>query len=161
MANKVKDLKSRLDALNGAAAQLGLQHRLASALNEPMACPPETNPVLSSQFVGREEDVSKIESLLVNSTSLQHDIPVIVIVGMPGLGKTTLSKAACKSEKICEKFGKNVLPVSVSKFFEPRWILQEMLESISKDGGVNVSSEETAMKKNTISVGGKELSSCT
>ncbi|GLU24108.1 hypothetical protein SLE2022_400700 [Rubroshorea leprosula] len=101
MANRVQNLNKRLhDMMSRWAGLLGLQYKLANMVPEPRGRPGrETHSFLSSQVFGREEDVSKRVGLLVDSSS-QHDLPVVIIVGMAGLGKTTIAKAVLKNDKI-------------------------------------------------------------
>ncbi|GLT71655.1 hypothetical protein SLA2020_436560 [Shorea laevis] len=99
MANRVEDLNKRLADISVRADRLGLQYKLANMLPEPRGrAGRETHSFLSSQVFGRKEDVSKIVCLLVDSSS-QHVLPVIAIVGMAGLGKTTLAKAVLGNDK--------------------------------------------------------------
>ncbi|GKV49899.1 hypothetical protein SLEP1_g56622 [Rubroshorea leprosula] len=149
MANKIKSLNKRLAGINLLANQLGLQYKLANAGPEPRArVGLETHSLLPSPVFGREEDVSKIVSLLVDSSS-QHDLSVMTIVGMPGLGKTTLAKAVLENGKICEHFGDNKMWVCVSENFDVKKILMEMLESITKSssGGGDIGSKDTVLRK--------------
>ncbi|GKV06763.1 hypothetical protein SLEP1_g18609 [Rubroshorea leprosula] len=129
MANRVEDLNKRLADINSTAHQLGLQHKLANMLPELRGrAGRETHSFLSSQVYGREEDVSKIVRLLVDSSS-QHDLPVMIIVGMAGLGKTTIAKAVFKNGEIQEQFGDNRAWVCVSENFDVKKILMEILNS--------------------------------
>ncbi|GKV49905.1 hypothetical protein SLEP1_g56629 [Rubroshorea leprosula] len=149
MANRVEDLNKRLADINSSAHQLGLQHKLANVLPEPRGrAGRETHSFLSSQVFGREEDVSKMVSLLVDSSS-QHDLPVMIIVGMAGLGKTTIAKAVLKNEKIREHFGDNKMWVCVSENFDVKKILMEMLKSCSgsSSGDGDFGSKDIVMKK--------------
>ncbi|KAB2069499.1 hypothetical protein ES319_A08G098800v1 [Gossypium barbadense] len=77
-------------------------------------------------------DVSKIINLLIKSSTQQPQIiSVISIVGMAGLGKTTLAKLVRNSEPIQHHFGK-IMWVCVSNDFDVDRILVEMLESLTK-----------------------------
>ncbi|GLT71654.1 hypothetical protein SLA2020_436550 [Shorea laevis] len=149
MANKIKNLNKRLAGINLSVNQLGLQYKLANTGPEPSSrAGRETHSLLPSPVFGRDEDVSKIVSLLVDSSS-QHDLPVMTIVGMPGLGKTTLAKAVLENEKIREHFGDNKMWVCVSENFDVKKILMEMLESITKSstGGGDIGSKDTVLRK--------------
>ncbi|GLU05072.1 hypothetical protein SLE2022_221920 [Rubroshorea leprosula] len=149
MANRVEDLNKRLADINSSAHQLGLQHKLANMLPEPRGwAGRETHSFLSSQVYGREEDVSKIVRLLVDSSS-QHDLPVMIIVGMAGLGKTTIAKAVLKNDEIREHFGDNKMWVCVSENFDVKKILMEMLKSCSgsSSGDGDFGSKDTVMKE--------------
>ncbi|GLU05077.1 hypothetical protein SLE2022_221960 [Rubroshorea leprosula] len=137
MANKIKNLSRYIADINDWATRLGLQYKLGNMVPEPRVGP-DTHSFLPTTVAGRTEDVSKIVSLLVDSSN-QHVLPVITIVGMPGLGKTTLARAVFANEKIREHFGDSIIWVCVSENFDVERILVEMLKSISKsssgDGG--------------------------
>ncbi|KAG4187248.1 hypothetical protein ERO13_A08G088162v2 [Gossypium hirsutum] len=94
----------------------------------------ETHSLIGDPFhvVGRGYDVSKIINLLIKSSTQQPQIiSVISIVGMAGLGKTTLAKLVRNSEPIQHHFGK-IMWVCVSNDFDVDRILVEMLESLTK-----------------------------
>ncbi|GKV29284.1 hypothetical protein SLEP1_g38221 [Rubroshorea leprosula] len=149
MANRVADLNKRLADINSSAHQLGLQHKLANMLPESRGrAGRETHSFLSSRVYGREEDVSKIVRLLVDSSS-QHDLPVMIMVGMAGLGKTTIAKAVLKNDKIREHFGDNKMWVCVSENFDVKMILMEILKSCggSSSGDGDFGSKDIVMKK--------------
>ncbi|GLT71660.1 hypothetical protein SLA2020_436600 [Shorea laevis] len=149
MANKVKNLNKKLAAINLSANQLGLQYKLANTGPEPRArAGLETHSLLPSPVFGRKEDVSKIVSLLVDSSS-QHDLPVMTIVGMPGLGKTTLAKAVLEDDKIREHFSDNKPWVCVSENFDVKKILMVVLKACggSSSGDGDFGSKDILMKK--------------
>ncbi|GLT40151.1 hypothetical protein SLA2020_143060 [Shorea laevis] len=150
MANRVADLNKRLDDISCEVKRLGLRYELvAHMVPEPRGrASRETHSFLSSQVYGRKEDVSKIVSLLVDSSS-QHDLPVIIIVGMAGLGKTTIAKAVFNDDKIREHFGDNKMWVCVSENFDVNKILMEMLKSCSgsSSGDEDFGSRDRVMKE--------------
>ncbi|GLU04974.1 hypothetical protein SLE2022_221000 [Rubroshorea leprosula] len=157
MANGVADLNKRLADIHLSADRLGLRPKLANIVPQPRCMAGrETHSFLSSQVRGREEDVSKIVRLLVDSSS-QHDLPVMIIVGMPGLGKTTIAKAAFNNDKIREHFGDNKMWVCVSENFDVNKILMEMLKSRSGSGSGDgdFGSRDIVMKKIQEKLGGK------
>ncbi|GLU24125.1 hypothetical protein SLE2022_400840 [Rubroshorea leprosula] len=80
----------------------------------------------SSEVVGREDDVSKIVNLL-NYQKTQHPISGISIVGMPGVGKTTVATSVYMKAKE-EKLYDVVAWVCVSEDFDHQRILGELLE---------------------------------
>ncbi|GKV29281.1 hypothetical protein SLEP1_g38217 [Rubroshorea leprosula] len=149
MANRVADLNKRLADINSLGERLGLQQKFANMVPEPRGrAGRETDSFLSSQVFGRDEDVSKIVRSLVNSSS-QHDLPVMIIVGMAGLGKTTIAKAVFRNDKIREHFGDNKMWVCVSENFDVKRILMEMLKycSGSSSGDEDFGSRDRVMKE--------------
>ncbi|KAL1156587.1 hypothetical protein V6Z11_A08G101700 [Gossypium hirsutum] len=113
--------------------QFGLQRRVGEMVVLPRGNL-ETHSLIGDPFhvVGRGYDVSKIINLLIKSSTQQPQIiSVISIVGMAGLGKTTLAKLVRNSEPIQHHFGK-IMWVCVSNDFDVDRILVEMLESLTK-----------------------------
>ncbi|GLT58324.1 hypothetical protein SLA2020_312250 [Shorea laevis] len=133
MANKIKNLIASVDEINEEANQFGLQFRLAT--REPRSNPQTTysSPgYCPTRVIGREDDVSKIVDLLIDPNN-EESLSVISVVGMGGLGKTTLAKSVQNHEKIVRNFGKTMF-ICVSEDFDVNKILKEMLESLTKKG---------------------------
>ncbi|GLU17209.1 hypothetical protein SLE2022_335970 [Rubroshorea leprosula] len=133
MANKIKNLIASIVEISKEAADFGLQSRLASheprsnlqtTYSSPSYCP--------RVIIGRENDVSKIVDLLIDPKN-EESLSIISVVGMGGLGKTTLAKSVQNHEKIVRNFGKTIF-ICVSEVFDVKKILKEMLESLTKMG---------------------------
>lgn len=82
---------------------------------------------------GREADVSKVINLLTSSSN-QQDLSVIPIVGMAGIGKTTLAKLVFDAVDDGEFFDET-LWVSVSDDFDHQNILGSVLVALSRNMG--------------------------
>ncbi|GLU17199.1 hypothetical protein SLE2022_335900 [Rubroshorea leprosula] len=133
MANKIKNLIASIVEINKEAADFGLQPGLAS--HEPRSNPQTTysSPSYCPRvIIGRENDVSKIVDLLIDPNN-EESLSVISVVGMGGLGKTTLAKSVQNHEKIVRNFGKTIF-ICVSEVFDAKKILKEMFESLKKKG---------------------------
>ncbi|GKV49784.1 hypothetical protein SLEP1_g56514 [Rubroshorea leprosula] len=144
MASKIKNLIASIVEINKEAADFGLQSRLAS--HEPCSNPQTTYSSLSycPRVIGRENDVSKIVDLLIDPNN-EESLSVISVVGMGGLGKTTLAKSVQNHEKIVRNFGKTIF-ICVSEVFDVKKILKEMLESLTKEG-CSIENEATIVGK--------------
>ncbi|XVF37476.1 hypothetical protein REPUB_Repub20aG0011400 [Reevesia pubescens] len=130
MAKEVKTINLSLDKIIDRASKLGLQQRVQN-----------TAPVLSgargthslfgdsSRVVGKEAAVLKIVDLLIGSNT-QQIFSIVSIVGMGGLGKTTLARSVTKNEKIRNYFNETIR-VCVAENFDVERILQEMFESLT------------------------------
>ncbi|KAF2296369.1 hypothetical protein GH714_037590 [Hevea brasiliensis] len=92
-----------------------------------------TDSVLDDPVVGREADVSKIVNLL-NCSNDQQVLTIVSIVGMGGLGKTTLAKLVCQ-EVMEKKFFDLKIWVCVSDNFDDQRILGEMLQTLNANMG--------------------------
>ncbi|KAL4291000.1 hypothetical protein GQ457_14G005080 [Hibiscus cannabinus] len=130
MAKKVKNINLSIKVVNNRATELGLQHRVPNSAPMSSGVGGTHSLVDSSRVVGREADIRRVVDLLIGSTT--HKILSITsIVGMAGLGKTTLAKSICNHDKIQNHF-KTIIWVCVAENFDVRRILVEMLESLTR-----------------------------
>ncbi|KAL9386116.1 hypothetical protein Peur_023126 [Populus x canadensis] len=138
MGQKVKEINGSLDGIQKLATRFGLgiasQH-VESAPEVIRDIDRETDSLLESSevVVGREDDVSKVMKLLIGSIG-QQVLSVVPIVGMAGLGKTTIAKKICQLAREKKHFDVT-LWVCVSNDFSKRRILGEMLQKIDKSTG--------------------------
>lgn len=84
--------------------------------------------VLESEIIGREDDKNKIISLLRQSHENQN-VSLVAIVGIGGIGKTTLAQLVYNDAEVKKKFDKRMW-VCVHKIFNVRTIVRKMLESL-------------------------------
>ena len=101
MANKVKNIHESLRTIIGEANKYEFT-RAGPIIANPEMIPNrerETDSSLDpSEVVGREHDASEIVKLLLNADNQQ--LSVIPIVGMAGLGKTTLAKQVYNNDLV-------------------------------------------------------------
>eukprot|EP00258_Populus_trichocarpa_P024286 XP_024440305.1 putative disease resistance protein RGA3 [Populus trichocarpa] len=139
MGQKVKEINGALDEIRKEADLFQLTSLPVEGAQEVSRGPNrETHSFLdSSEVVGRDGDVSKVMELLTSLTKHQHVLPVVPIVGMGGLGKTTIAKKVC--EAVTEKKLFDVtLWVCASNFNNVK-ILGAMLQVIDKTtGGLDI-----------------------
>ncbi|CAB4314790.1 unnamed protein product [Prunus armeniaca] len=85
-------------------------------------------------IVGREKIVSEIVTTLINSSNTQENetLPVMAIVGMAGLGKTTLAKSVYHEDEIGRRFTEKIW-ICVSIPFEVKSILSKILEHLKPE----------------------------
>ncbi|KAL6139771.1 hypothetical protein ACLB2K_058073 [Fragaria x ananassa] len=81
------------------------------------------------KVVGREDAVTKIVTTLISSDNQQKNLSVMAIVGMGGLGKTTLAKLVYNEPAIGTHFDKRIW-LCVSNTFEVDAILSQMVDSL-------------------------------
>ncbi|GLU09308.1 hypothetical protein SLE2022_261740 [Rubroshorea leprosula] len=131
MANKIKNLIASIVEINEEATHFGLQSRLAT--HEPRSNPQTSysSPGYCPEAIERKGDESKIVDLLINPNN-KESLSVISIVGMGGLGKTTLAKSVQEHEQIVRNF--KPMFVCVSEDFDVKRVLKEMLESLTQEG---------------------------
>ncbi|KAK8489600.1 hypothetical protein V6N12_018021 [Hibiscus sabdariffa] len=130
MAKKVKNINLSIKVVNNRATELGLQHRVPNSAPMSSGVGGTHSLVDSSRVVGREADIRRVVDLLIGSTTHQT-LSITSIVGMAGLGKTTLAKSICNHDKIQNHF-KTIIWVCVAENFDVRRILVEMLESLTR-----------------------------
>ncbi|CAA2969875.1 disease resistance RPP13 1 [Olea europaea subsp. europaea] len=95
--NLAYDLDDLVDELNTEA----LQRRLVGT--ESRNSKYVTSLVVESDVHGREEDRGKISEML-GAESSESPVSVILVVGIGGVGKTTLVQLVYKDERVNEEF---------------------------------------------------------
>ncbi|KAL4631826.1 hypothetical protein ACB092_04G005500 [Castanea dentata] len=131
--DKVKTIKQLLDKILKDVAESGLRIELVNSIPKISLDMSIDSLLNDSEVVGRKQDINKIVNLLISSSN-QHVISVLPIVGMAGIGKTTLAKLVYNNELIKQHF--DVLAwVNVGKNFDVEGILREILKSLSEDLG--------------------------
>ncbi|GLT64768.1 hypothetical protein SLA2020_372390 [Shorea laevis] len=154
MAKKIKKIIASVDDINKEAQGFGLQPNLVGQGVEQRRANPQTTSFCDvSQVVGRDDDVSRIVELLIDSTN-QLPLCVISIIGMGGLGKTTLAQSVRNNELIKKDFAK-IMWVCVSENFDVERILKEMLESLTGRGCGNITNMDTVIQNIQNELAGK------
>ncbi|XP_073157528.1 putative disease resistance protein RGA3 [Henckelia pumila] len=145
MGHKIKDLNTKFKNVNEEARSFGLQERLAVAANY---LPPvmETNSIaVDPIFIGRDDVASQIVDVIINSAD-ESKVSVAPIVGMGGLGKTTLARKTFNNPRIEQHFNERIW-VSVSKKIDNKGLLIKVLESLSGVSDRESLGEEAIMKQ--------------
>ncbi|XP_070670357.1 putative disease resistance protein RGA3 [Malus domestica] len=133
MAHKIKNINASLAALKGDAAFIGLVARRVDQTPPGMG----NRETVSSfghdeKIIGREKIVSDIIATLIESKNQEEYLSVKAIVGMGGLGKTTLARSIFNDDAIGRHFVEKMW-VCVSDTFEVNSILNRMLESLNSN----------------------------
>ncbi|XP_034205748.1 putative disease resistance protein RGA3 [Prunus dulcis] len=132
IAHKIQKINASLVNLKSEAPIIGLVSKKTDAAPQGIRGRIQTDSLLEKDgiIVGREEVVSNIVTTLTNSNINQENIAVMAIVGMAGLGKTTLAKSVYNDNSVINYFEKRIW-VCVSEPFNINVILICMLESLN------------------------------
>ncbi|KAB5530070.1 hypothetical protein DKX38_020151 [Salix brachista] len=145
MGQKVKEINGSLDEIQRLASLCGLRLTAPQhAHGAPEISLDRETESSSEVVVGRDGDVFKILNLLTGSVD-QQVLTVVPIVGMPGLGKTSIAKKICQLATEKKHFDVT-LWVCVSNDFNKRRILGEMLQKIDEHTG-GLSSLDAILQK--------------
>ncbi|XVF56720.1 hypothetical protein PTKIN_Ptkin06aG0142800 [Pterospermum kingtungense] len=130
VAHKMKEVSERFDQI--------AEERKKFHLNEirdggrPQNFPQTTPSVDTTGVFGRDSDKEKlIKQMLSNESDAEGDVSVIPIVGMGGLGKTTLAQLIFNDERVKKHFEFRVW-VCVTAEFDYQRVIKDMLEFQTK-----------------------------
>ncbi|XP_038680063.1 putative disease resistance RPP13-like protein 1 [Tripterygium wilfordii] len=157
MASRIKDITKRLQRINAWQEQTLNLRRLVNGTRskQPKERPPTTSTtslVDESDIYGRNDDKEAItKMLLCNGEGGNNSISVIAIVGMGGIGKTTLAKLVYNDSAMQNYFDIKIW-VCVSENFDVIYLTRTILRYVApeicdlKDLNLN-SLQETLKKK--------------
>ncbi|XP_047939852.1 putative disease resistance protein RGA3 [Salvia hispanica] len=130
IALKIQEINENLEYVRKEGADLGLKERLAT--NVPTLPTFETDSFSHDPiFIGRDELVSEIvEVINTGTTTDERLISIFAIVGMGGLGKTTLTRNVFHHPRIKTLFGSH-LWVHVSQIFDPIILFKKILKELT------------------------------
>ncbi|XP_025680919.1 putative disease resistance RPP13-like protein 1 [Arachis hypogaea] len=127
VANKMEDVIDRIESLVIQKDTLGLRE----IPKENMSWRITTSLVETSDICGREEDKEAIVKLLLDDDTGGHsDVSVIPIVGMGGIGKTTLAQLVYQDGKVKENFDFRAW-ICVSEEFDVFKVTKTIIEAIT------------------------------
>lgn len=147
MAHKIKDIKERIDEIATLRMKLGLlsdnnnhvhvhvynasstSSSVVTMNQNKMAWRETHSYVRPSHVIGRDEEKEKIISLLMVPPLDGDELDVIPIVGIGGLGKTTLAQLVYNDDRVIEHFELRMW-VFVSDDFDVKRLVLEILKAM-------------------------------
>lgn len=91
----------------------------------------ETSRMLSVDMVlGRISERNQLVEWLTGVQS-PHDVAAIAIVGIGGMGKTTLAQFVCKDSTVTKHFEDRMIWIHISTYFDPIVLTKKIVESIT------------------------------
>ncbi|KAH6776596.1 hypothetical protein C2S52_014157 [Perilla frutescens var. hirtella] len=129
IGRSLKEIAGRLDDLAAERRNFHLREIVAPQSSE-VDCSRETGSILiePDHVFGRDEDKEKIVDLLVNQVSDCEQLSVIPIIGVGGLGKTSLAQLVFNDQRVSQHFDVK-LWVCVSDNFDCKILLEAMIVS--------------------------------
>ncbi|XLT45701.1 hypothetical protein HN873_038305, partial [Arachis hypogaea] len=132
MAHKIKDMKQKMDGKIREGRKLGIveQHVNTPSMEHNLPWR-ETASSLPFRVCGRREEKEKIINSLMTQKSQANNIDVISVVGIGGLGKTTLAQMVYNDTQVKANFD-TLMWVCVSDDFDVKKLIQRIIHAASK-----------------------------
>ncbi|KAG6679192.1 hypothetical protein I3842_14G118400 [Carya illinoinensis] len=126
---RIKGVLGRLEYLANQLTVMSLV-QASTVGRKPSERLPSTSLVEDSEICGRNDDKEKIINMLLPDDARDNKIGVIAIVGMGGLGKTTLAQLVYNDKKVQKHFDL-VAWICVSEEFEMFKVMKTILEAVT------------------------------
>ncbi|XP_065629073.1 putative disease resistance protein RGA1 [Quercus suber] len=130
MGHKVKAMRKRFDAIAADRNKFHLEERPEERQVGYKAREQTYSYVHAEDVIGREDDKKAIIRSLLDNANAEENVSVLPIVGIGGLGKTTVAKLVFNDEQIKNHFELK-LWVCVSDNFDERIIVEKIMECVT------------------------------
>nr|POF02382.1 putative disease resistance rpp13-like protein 1 [Quercus suber] len=130
MRSKIEEIDARLKNIVTDKKDLELRENTGGRTRTTRSRVPTTSLVNESHVYGREEDKKAIVKLLLSGESSDAQLSVIPIVGMGGLGKTTLAQLVYNDDDVNHYFDLKAW-ASVSEDFDIIRVTKAIMQSVT------------------------------
>eukprot|EP00257_Ricinus_communis_P022835 XP_015582682.2 disease resistance protein RGA2-like isoform X1 [Ricinus communis] len=130
IGKEIKAVKENLDEIAEERRKFHLLEVVANRPAEVIERCQTGSIATQSQVYGRDQDKEKVIDSLVDQISDADDVSVYPIIGMGGLGKTTLAQLVYNDERVKRHFDLRIW-VCVSGEFDVRRLVKTIIESAS------------------------------
>eukprot|EP00268_Persea_americana_P058306 TRINITY_DN7044_c1_g1_i6.p1 TRINITY_DN7044_c1_g1~~TRINITY_DN7044_c1_g1_i6.p1 ORF type:complete len:1134 (-),score=177.53 TRINITY_DN7044_c1_g1_i6:90-3491(-) len=141
IAHRIREVRERLSQISSGKAAIGFKEVKTEEVElSPKMKSRETGSlIIKSEIFDRDCAKRSIINELVSRE--QESVSIVSIVGMPGLGKTTLAQLVCDDEEVIAYFEKRIIWVWVSEPFDVNKIARKVIESMSKSTSTNADAD--------------------
>ncbi|KAL6326858.1 hypothetical protein AAG906_012133 [Vitis piasezkii] len=130
MGSKIREITSRLQDISARKAGLGLEKLTGAAATSAWQRPPPTTPIAYEPHVcGRDEDKTLVLDLLRKVEPNENNVSVISIVGLGGVGKTTLAR-----QNITKAILNSVLESDASGSLDFQQVQKKLTDTVGSKG---------------------------
>ncbi|XP_057772127.1 disease resistance protein RGA2-like [Salvia miltiorrhiza] len=145
MALRIKQINTSFENMNKTATELGLQSIVVNAPAQSHVSFETDSLSLDPIFIGRDDDVPKLVEMLTHTHPQERIFSILALVGMGGMGKTTLTRKVFNHEKMKTRFGSRVW-VHVSQTFDPILLFKKILFKMAKNTADGVESRDDILE---------------
>ena len=130
IAVKIKEINKKIDAVATEKDMFKFVENGSNSTRERPGRVQSTSLIDEEEICGRVGEKNELLSKLLCESSDQEKVfHIISIVGMGGMGKTTLAQVACNNDEVKRKFDK-ILWVCVSDNFEEFRVAKAIIEAL-------------------------------
>jgi len=124
---RIREVLDRLEYLAKQKDVIGLREGVGGKPSERL---PTTSLIEESGICGRDDDKEAIINLLLSDDAIGNEMCVVAIVGMGGIGKTTLAQLVYNDNRVKEHFNLEAW-VCVSEEFDVFKVTKTILEAVT------------------------------
>ncbi|GAB2298442.1 hypothetical protein Dimus_032507 [Dionaea muscipula] len=148
MARQVKKIRGRLDDIKKDGDEYAFRQIHGNDIGQALLSlgSRETYSKVDAEVIGREEDREAIVKMLMLDPNDGENISVVSIVGIGGLGKTSLAKLVYNDEKIEKHFELRLWVCVGDDVFDIKVIIEKILMSATDEKPKDVGIEQLQRK---------------